>query len=235
MAEAARKTAGISSRAEEQRKLIFDKFRRWGYLSARLDPLGFLSPVLPPELEDSGDMAAQARAIYCGTIGAEFMHIADPQRREWIAGRMERPPAAKPDHERILERLIRAELFEQALQARFVGTKRYSLEGLAVLIVCWVEATSSTTSALPENIARLPGARSKSIWCRIPVIWKRSIQWRWGARVPSRRALASKVGSVCCRSLYMATPPLRVKESGRKHSIWAIFPPTPSAAQFTSS
>ena len=134
MAEVARKTAGISSRAEEQRELVFDKFRRWGYQAARLDPLGFLSPVLPPELEDSGDMAAQARAIYCGTIGAEFMHIADPERREWIAGRMEGPPAAKPDRGRILERLIRAELFEQALQARFVGTKRYSLEGLAVLI-----------------------------------------------------------------------------------------------------
>jgi 2-oxoglutarate dehydrogenase E1 component len=62
------------------------------------------------------------------------MHIADPERREWIAARMEHPPAAKPDQQRILERLLRAELFEQTLQARFVGTKRYSLEGIAALI-----------------------------------------------------------------------------------------------------
>src|SRR5438445_11253429 len=62
------------------------------------------------------------------------MHIGDPQRREWIAGRMEHPRGANPDQERILERLVRAELFEQSLQARFVRTKRYSIERLAVLI-----------------------------------------------------------------------------------------------------
>jgi 2-oxoglutarate dehydrogenase E1 component len=134
VAEAAPKTAGISSEAAEQRELIFDKFRRWGYLAARLDPLGFLPQATPAELDGSGALYSEARSAYCGTVGAEFMHIADPQRREWIAARMERPPAAKPDRERILERLVRAELFEQSLQARFVGTKRYSLEGLAVLI-----------------------------------------------------------------------------------------------------
>ncbi len=134
MAEAAPKTAGISSPTAEERERVFDKFRRWGYLAARLDPLGFLPPAAPAELDDSTPWSSEARALYCGTIGADFMHIADPQRREWIAARMERPPDAKPDQERILERLIRAELFEQSLQARFVGTKRYSLEGLAGLI-----------------------------------------------------------------------------------------------------
>jgi 2-oxoglutarate dehydrogenase E1 component len=132
--EVASKTIGIPSEAQEQRELIFDKFRRWGFLAARLDPLGSLSPAAPSELDDSTPWSSEARAVYCGTIGAEFMHIADPQRRAWIAGRMEHPPSAEPERQHVLERLIRAELFEQSLQARFVGTKRYSLEGLAVLI-----------------------------------------------------------------------------------------------------
>src|SRR5579863_1530849 len=130
MAEAAPKTASLSSDAAEQRELVFDKFRRLGYLAARLDPLGFFSPASPAELDDKSSWSSEARSIYCGTIGAEFMHIADRDRREWIAARTEHPPATKPDQQRILERLVRAELFEQTLQARFVGTKRYSLEGL---------------------------------------------------------------------------------------------------------
>jgi len=134
MAEVASKTTALSSDAAEQREFVFDKFRRWGYLAARLDPLGFLQPAAPSELDDKSPWSSEARSIYCGTIGADFMHIADRDRREWIAARMEHLPAAKPDQQRILERLLRAELFEQTLQARFVGTKRYSLEGLAVLI-----------------------------------------------------------------------------------------------------
>ena len=134
MAEVAPKTAALSSDAAEQRDLVFDKFRHWGYLAARLDPLGFFPVESPAELDDKSPWSSEARSIYCGTIGADFMHIADRDRREWIAARMEHPPAAKPDQLRILERLLRAELFEQTLQARFVGTKRYSLEGLAVLI-----------------------------------------------------------------------------------------------------
>ena len=134
MAEVASKTTALSSDAAEQREFVFDKFRRWGYLAARLDPLGFFSAASAPELDDKSPWFSEARSIYCGTIGADFMHLADRDRREWIAARMEHPPAAKPDQQRILERLLRAELFEQTLQARFVGTKRYSLEGIAALI-----------------------------------------------------------------------------------------------------
>ena len=147
MAEVAPKTAGVSSQDAAQREWIFDKFRRWGYLAASLDPLGFFSPPPQPELEDPGELDSEARRIYCQTIGADFMHLADPERRKWIAQRMEIPSAAKPDRERILDRLIRTELFEQTLQARFVGTKRYSIEGLAVLIPLLdqiVEASSAS-------------------------------------------------------------------------------------------
>ncbi len=147
MAEVSPKTAGVSSRDGAQREWIFDKFRRWGYLAASLDPLGFFSPPPQPELEDPGELDSEARRIYCQTIGADFMHVADPERRKWIAQRIEIPSAAKPDRERILDRLIRTELFEQTLQVRFVGTKRYSIEGLAVFIPLLdqiVEASSAS-------------------------------------------------------------------------------------------
>jgi 2-oxoglutarate dehydrogenase E1 component len=118
----------------EQRERIFDAFRRWGYLEATLDPLGLFEPLKQQDLEGlTGDAAEEARRIYCGTIGADFMHLAEPERRRWIAERLE-PPASKVDQKKILERLIRADLFEQVLQARYLGTKRFSLEGVTALI-----------------------------------------------------------------------------------------------------
>jgi len=115
------------------RERVFDAFRRWGYLEAELDPLGFFPPQRHPELELAGEAAEQARRCYCGPIGAEFMHLLDPERRRWIAERLEAAPP-RPDQSRILDRLIRTELFEQGLQARYLGTKRFSLEGMAALI-----------------------------------------------------------------------------------------------------
>ena len=70
-------------------ELILDAFRRWGYLAADLDPVGYLQPLAPPELAIEGEAAARARQRYCGTIGVEFMHIPDAERRQWIAERME--------------------------------------------------------------------------------------------------------------------------------------------------
>ncbi len=125
-----RDTLEVSS---EERERIFDAFRRWGYLEAELDPLGFFRPQPHPELALAGEAAELARRCYCGTMGAEFMHLPDLERRRWIAERIEAEPPV-PDRAHILERLIRAELFEQVLQARYLGTKRFSLEGMAALV-----------------------------------------------------------------------------------------------------
>ena len=74
--------------AEDER--VFEGYRRWGYLAANLDPLGFLTPIVHPELIVDGEAAAAAaRKFYCGTIGAEFVHIDDTERRRWIAERLE--------------------------------------------------------------------------------------------------------------------------------------------------
>src|SRR2546427_880761 len=135
--KAAKKLAagGISKAAsDEARERIFDAFRRWGYLEATLDPLGLFEPLKQPDLDAlTGEAAAEARGIYCGTVGADFMHLPEPERRRWIAEPLE-APASEVDRHKILERLIRADLFEQVLQARYLGTKRFSLEGVTALI-----------------------------------------------------------------------------------------------------
>jgi 2-oxoglutarate dehydrogenase E1 component len=119
--------------SKESQDRAWDVFRRWGYLQADLDPLGDLQPVAMPELDVTGPEADAARRFYRGTIGVEFMHIADGERRQWIQERME-SKAPEVDRERILEWLVRAEIFEQVLQTRYLGTKRYSLEGEAALL-----------------------------------------------------------------------------------------------------
>jgi 2-oxoglutarate dehydrogenase E1 component len=126
-------SAGVLEPMNGERERVFEAFRRWGYLEADLDPLGFLRPVAYPELQISGEFAREARNIYCGTIGVEFAHIADPERRRWIQERMEAPPSPV-DQERVLDLLIRGDLFEQVLQQRYLGTKRFSLEGVTALL-----------------------------------------------------------------------------------------------------
>ncbi|HLP18264.1 MAG TPA: thiamine pyrophosphate-dependent enzyme, partial [Bacteroidota bacterium] len=130
---------------------VLDHFRRWGYLEAAIDPLstipsesasrGVIDPLgtIPSESVSEGvssaddEEVAQARSYYCGTIGIEFMHIADSERREWIQEKMEREREAE-DRTRIFRRILAAEVFEQVIQQRYPGTKRFSLEGLAALI-----------------------------------------------------------------------------------------------------
>jgi 2-oxoglutarate dehydrogenase E1 component len=122
-----------SASSTTQQDRLWESFRRWGYLQASLDPLGDLEPVPVPELDGWGAEANTARRVYCGSIGVEFMHIPDHEKRTWIQQRME-SDAPKPDRARILDLLIRADIFEQVLQTRYLGTKRYSLEGECALI-----------------------------------------------------------------------------------------------------
>src|SRR5512133_1537077 len=93
------------------------------------------APAPVGELEIEGEEAAAARRYYCGTIGVEFMHIPDRQKRAWVQERMGAEGPAQ-DRQRILQRILSAVPFEQVLQHRYPGTKRFSLEGLAALIPC---------------------------------------------------------------------------------------------------
>jgi 2-oxoglutarate dehydrogenase E1 component len=79
------------------------------------------------------DIVRALRETYCGTIGAEFMYINDPAQKRWIQERLEstraRPSFSQEKKRRILERLTAAEGLEKYLHTRYVGQKRFSLEG----------------------------------------------------------------------------------------------------------
>ena len=111
----------------------WDAYRRWGYLAADLDWLGRLEPIAHPDLPAEGEAVETASATYCGTLAAEFAHIPDPERREWMQQRME-GAFPDPDRKSIVDQLMRAAIFEQFLQTGYLGNKRFSIEGLESLI-----------------------------------------------------------------------------------------------------
>ena len=77
------------------------------------------------------DILGVLRDSYCRTIGIEYMHIQDPQERVWIQHRVEcsQERLAREDQLRVLRKLNEAEAFETFLQTKYVGQKRFSLEG----------------------------------------------------------------------------------------------------------
>ena len=129
----------------EKLERVMDSFRRWGYLQADLDPVGHFAPLVLPDLDYSGEEADAARRIYCGSIGAEFMHIPDPEKRRWIQEQMESELAEPVDRARVLDQLVRADVFEQTIHSRYIGTKRYSLEGNTALIPLLDEILSAAS------------------------------------------------------------------------------------------
>src|SRR5262249_40487387 len=138
-----------------ERERVFDAFRRWGYLDANLDPFG--GPIAGGyheirELE--GTAVSEARRVYCGSIGAEFMHLPQPERREWIQQQMENAPEPKVYRRWLAERLLQADLFEQILQTRYLGTKRSSGEG-ATAVVPLLDTVLETAAGLGANTSVL--------------------------------------------------------------------------------
>jgi 2-oxoglutarate dehydrogenase E1 component len=78
-----------------------------------------------------GDILGVLRDAYCRTIGVEYMHIADPAEKRWIQSQVETPqtPFDRDTQQHILERLSAAEALEKFLAARYVGQKRFGIEG----------------------------------------------------------------------------------------------------------
>ena len=145
---------------------LINMYRVRGHLIANLDPLGRREPDTHPELDINhhglsiwdldrefpvGSLAAGTlgkkvlplrdilgivRDAYARTVGVEFMHIQDPEQKEWIQKRVE-APSGSPDtsvQQRILDRLNAAEAFEAFLGKKYLGQKRFSLEGAESLI-----------------------------------------------------------------------------------------------------
>jgi multifunctional 2-oxoglutarate metabolism enzyme len=92
----------------------------------------FLTDDVPgPDMMALGDILGVLREAYCQTVGVEFMHIQDTDERQWILERFEVATERPDDEERrhILERLSAAEAFERFLHQRYVGHKRFGVEG----------------------------------------------------------------------------------------------------------
>jgi 2-oxoglutarate dehydrogenase E1 component len=85
------------------------------------------------------DLVSALEQTYTGTLGAEFMHLAEADQRRWWQMRLEstrsQPSLSVAEKGRILERLTAAEVLEKHLHTRYVGQKRFSLEGAEALIV----------------------------------------------------------------------------------------------------
>jgi 2-oxoglutarate dehydrogenase E1 component len=112
---------------------VLDAYRNWGYLQADLDPLGRLLPQSHPDLPAEGEGVDTARRAYSATLAVETAHIPDPEKRDCIFERLV-SEAPAPDREKILRGLVRAETFEQVIQSRYLGTKRFSIEGVTALV-----------------------------------------------------------------------------------------------------
>jgi multifunctional 2-oxoglutarate metabolism enzyme len=142
---------------------LINLYRVRGHLVAQLDPLGSQCPY-HPELDPatytftmwdldrefitggfSGLKTATLRQIldilqktYCNKIGVEFMHIQNPAEKVWIQSKMEPvmgvPEFVEDDKKNILNRLMLAETFEHFIHNKFIGHKRFSIEGSETLL-----------------------------------------------------------------------------------------------------
>ena len=150
---------GAGDERERNVGRLITAYRSRGHLGAALDPLAMQDKPEAPDLglafhrlsesdlssEFStggvggharmklGDLLARLKATYTGSIGAEFMHITDAEQRRWIYERLEAAGGdygrTADDKRRILERLTAAEGLERYLHTKYVGQKRFSLEG----------------------------------------------------------------------------------------------------------
>ncbi|WP_431282108.1 2-oxoglutarate dehydrogenase E1 component [Humitalea sp. 24SJ18S-53] len=112
--------------------------KTYGFTDADLDRPIFIDRVLGRESATLREIVAICRASYCGAIGVEFMHIQDPEQKFWIQTRIENAPwltAFDTDARRkILTQITEAEGFEAFCARKYVGTKRFGLEGAEATI-----------------------------------------------------------------------------------------------------
>jgi 2-oxoglutarate dehydrogenase E1 component len=144
---------------------LIQTWRERGHLLAQLDPLGSMrAPHADLEPAAHGltiwdldrtfhagtfgittlrTLLDQLRAIYAGTTGVQYMHIENPEERQWLQHRLESQDASStlaPElRRRVLETIVSAEDFDVFLDTRFKGHKRFSLEGAEVMMAMLVE------------------------------------------------------------------------------------------------
>ncbi|GHA21434.1 2-oxoglutarate dehydrogenase subunit E1 [Arenicella chitinivorans] len=109
-----------------------------GLSAADLDTVFDTGPLRAPDRLPLRDIVAILKANYCGSIGYEYGHMASAQQRRWLRTRLEQPVGHDPfdakQKKHILNRLTAAEGMERYLHTKYVGQKRFSLEGGESLI-----------------------------------------------------------------------------------------------------
>src|SRR4051812_27536815 len=110
----------------------------YGFTPADYDRRIFIDHVLGLEYATIPQILEILERTYCSTLGVEFMHISDPREKAWIQERIEGPDkgvAFTPFGKRaILQKLIESEGFEQFIDVKYKGTKRFGLDGAESLI-----------------------------------------------------------------------------------------------------
>ena len=110
----------------------------YGFSSEDYDRPIFINYVLGLEIASLNEILTILKATYCGTIGVEFMHIQDPAQKAWIQERIEaignRTEFTERGKVAIYEKLLAAENFERFLHKKYIGTKRFGLDGGEALV-----------------------------------------------------------------------------------------------------
>ena len=162
--ETKREFENLSSNASSIKAVaLIRSYRQRGHLIAKLDPLGllksdyldelhpdsygfkkedynkkiYLDGVINREFSNISEILNFLREKYCGSLGYEYMHISNPTERKWFRDRVEQTDDFKftqNGKEAILNKLIQAEGFEKFLHTKYVGTKRFGLDGGESLI-----------------------------------------------------------------------------------------------------
>ena len=123
------RSAGAAADAADDR--VIDAFRRWGYLEAALDPLGLVAPRPHPRAARRGERRRPARAAVVLRPDRRRVHAHPrPGAQALGAGAHGAADSARSTRDAVLERLVRADLFEEVLHGRYPGSKRFSLEGV---------------------------------------------------------------------------------------------------------
>jgi 2-oxoglutarate dehydrogenase E1 component len=111
---------------------------RLGFESSDLDVEHFTGNYLGGQRMSVGDLFKRLKNTYCGNVGVEYQHIQATEKRRWIQSHIEpnenQPSFSHDEKIRILRKIIQAEEFENFLHTRYVGQKRFSLEGGETLI-----------------------------------------------------------------------------------------------------
>jgi 2-oxoglutarate dehydrogenase E1 component len=130
--------ARLDPLSEERSSHPLLELSEFGLSDSDLDRVFDTSPVAGLPRATLRELIAVLRETYCRTIGVEYMHIQDTRIRRWLQERMEprrnQPHLTQRHKLRLLMDLYSAELFECFLHTRFVGQKRFSLEGAETLI-----------------------------------------------------------------------------------------------------